>query len=183
MKMFQFLNLSMPKVSFVSFKILMVLLVVTISFTSCNDDDDDDTEPAMTTKTIADIVVEGNDFSSLEAALIKADLVTVFQGSTEYTVFAPTNAAFEAFLTANNLTLETVPVPLLTSVLQQHVVAGEVKSSALSDGQIVPTLNADVFLNVGISAGSVMINNATVTQADVDASNGVIHVVNQVILP
>lgn len=179
MKVAQFLNFA-QKPSFFSFKILMVLLVCAISFTSCSDDDDEDTEP-VATQNIAEIVIAGDNFSSLEAALIKANLVSVFQGSTEYTVFAPTNAAFEAFLSANNLTLETVSVEDLTSILQKHVVVGEAKSTALSNGQVIPTLNATTSLTVGISGGTVTVNNATVTQADVDATNGVVHVINAVI--
>ncbi len=156
----------------------MVLLICAVSFTSCNDDDD--TTP-VATQNIAEIVIAGNDFSSLEAALIKADLVSVFQGNTEYTVFAPTNAAFETFLAANNVTLETVPVDLLTSVLLKHVVAGEAKSTALSNGQVIATLNPTTSLTVGISGTTVTVNNATVTQADVDATNGVVHVIDAVI--
>jgi transforming growth factor-beta-induced protein len=179
MKVSQFLNFA-QKPSFLSFKVLMVLLVCAVSFTSCNNDEDDDPDPVVE-QNIAEIVVAGDDFSSLEAALIKAGLVETFQGSAEYTVFAPTNAAFETFLTGAGLTLETVPVDVLTNVLLAHVVAGEAESTDLSDGQVIPTLNPDVSLTVGISGGTVTVNNATVTTADVDASNGVVHVINAVI--
>lgn len=179
MKVNQFLNFA-QKPAFLSFKVLMALLVLTVALSSCKKDDDEDTTPE---KNIAQLVIDTDNLSSLEAALIKADLVATFQGSTEYTVFAPTNAAFEAFLTANSLTLETVPVDILKNVLLQHVVKGEAKSTALSNGQVLQTLNSEVSLTVGITGGTVTINNATVTQADVDASNGVVHIVNQVILP
>ena len=158
-----------------------MLLAFTTIFASCKEDEEEVKAPS---KNIAQLVIDTDNLSSLEAALIKADLVSVFQGhqgTTQYTVFAPTNAAFTAFLTANNLTLETVPVPLLTAVLLRHVVAGEAKSTALSNGQVIPTLNPAASLTVNISGTTIKVNNATVTQANVDATNGVVHIIDQVI--
>ncbi len=179
MKLTQFSNFA-QKVSFSSFRILLVLLVCALSFSACNDDDDDKDDDMTPEKNIAQLVMDTDNLSSLEAALEKAGLVSTFQGSTEYTVFAPTNAAFETFLSSAGYTLESVPTDLLTTVLQRHVVAGEVKSSALSNGQMVNTIGSDT-LTVNITGSTVKINNATVTQADVDASNGVVHIVDQVI--
>ena len=78
------------------------------------------------------------------------------------------------------VTLETVPTDQLAIVLRRHVIAGEVKSSALTNGQMVNTIGSDS-LTINISGSTVMINNATVTQADVDASNGVVHIIDEVI--
>lgn len=178
MKVSQFLNFA-QKPSFSSFRLLLVLLVCAVAFTSCKDDEDEGTTPE---KNITQIVIDDPNFSSLEAALIQADLVSVFQGNTEYTVFAPTNAAFDALLSALGVTLADVSKEQLTAILTYHVVAGEAKSSSLSNGQSLTTLNTGT-LAVSINGGTVKINNATVTQADVDASNGVIHVIDQVLVP
>ena len=133
-----------------------------------------------TEKNIAQLVMDTDNLSSLEQALIKTNLVSTFEGSTEYTVFAPTNEAFEDFLNGAGVTLETVPTDQLAIVLRRHVIAGEVKSSALTNGQMVNTIGSDS-LTINISGSTVMINNATVTQADVDASNGVVHIIDEVI--
>ncbi len=176
MKVTSFLYFA-QKPFFISLKIAIVLFAFAVIFTSCKDDDDDDKTPE---KNIAQLVIDTDNLSSLEAALIKANLVSVFQGTTEYTVFAPTNAAFEAFLTGAGLTLETVPVDVLTTVLQRHVVAGDFESSELSNGQILRSINSDT-LTVSITGATVKINNATVTQANIDASNGEVHIIDQVI--
>ncbi len=182
MKVSQFLGFAKKPFS-ISFKLAMVLFILAATFTSC-DSDKEDPIPVEELKSIAAIVVENDDFSSLEAALIKTGLLSNFQIPTQYTVFAPTNAAFEAFLTVRGLTLETVSTSDLTAILLGHVVAGENKSASLSNGKTLIANNAS-FLNVRVTNVDektvISVNNATITTADVDASNGVIHVVNSVI--
>jgi transforming growth factor-beta-induced protein len=132
--------------------------------------------------TLTDIVIDMDDFSTLEAALVKASLASTFAGSDEYTVFAPDNAAFTAAGTAAaNLMMDGMESEL-SAVLQYHVVAGKVMAADLSDGQMIETLNG-AELMVEIDNGTVMIDGATVTMADVEASNGVIHRIDAVLMP
>lgn len=100
-----------------------------------------------------------------------------------FTVFAPTDAAFAALPEG---TVESLLAPeskdQLTSVLTYHVVAGNVMAADLSDGQVVETLNGQE-ITVFITDGKVMINNASVSAADLSGSNGVIHVIDGVLMP
>ena len=128
-----------------------------------------------------------SDLSVLVDALTRANLVTTLQGDGPFTVFAPTNDAFTAFLAANNFSsLDDVPVELLTDVLLNHVVSGNNLSTGLSTGYIsslstagAEDRNLSLFINVGTT---IQINGvATVSQPDVSADNGVVHLVNNVI--
>ncbi|MFI0431690.1 MAG: fasciclin domain-containing protein [Candidatus Nanopelagicales bacterium] len=119
--------------------------------------------------------------TTLVTALDAAGLVTALQAPGPFTVFAPTDDAFAA-LPAGVLDKLVQPAnkDALTKILTYHVVNGEYPSSAVKDGQ-VPTLEGQ---NLTIStANGVTVNGATVTTADVEASNGVIHLINQVLLP
>jgi uncharacterized surface protein with fasciclin (FAS1) repeats len=100
------------------------------------------------------------------------------------TVFAPTDAAFAAKLAELGLTAEQVlsNTELLTSILLYHVVDGAVPSSALTDGQMVTTLNT-AQVAISIEGDTVMVNDATVVTPDVPACNGVIHVIDAVLMP
>ncbi|MFB9272023.1 fasciclin domain-containing protein, partial [Lutibacter litoralis] len=115
----------------------ILTLMLSIGLTSCNDDDDDIVKiPEI--KTIADFVVANSDnYSSLLAALQKANLVETLSGDTMYTVFAPNNDAFAAFLTSAGFdSLDDVPVDVLTQILLNHVVAGNVQSGDLATGYV-----------------------------------------------
>jgi uncharacterized surface protein with fasciclin (FAS1) repeats len=164
--------------------IIMALVMSFLSFTSCSDDDNNVVAPS---NTIADFVAANNDYSSLLAALERADLTGVLAGTTEYTVFAPNNAAFDAFLQDKGFaTLNDVPVDVLTQVLLNHVVSGTNNSGSLSTGYIQTLAteattenNINMFVN---TADGVVLNGAvTVTTPDVPVDNGVIHAVNAVI--
>jgi len=137
--------------------------------------------PAETT--VVDIIVESELHTILEAAVIAADLVTTLSGEGPFTVFAPTDAAFEALMAALGVSVEDLlEYPELTNVLLGHVVAGQALASDLSDGQQITTLlDADVV--VSITADGVFINQAQVIVADVTAGNGVVHVIDAVLLP
>jgi transforming growth factor-beta-induced protein len=164
-----------------------LLLAVLITVSSCNKDEDPVTPVA--TPSIVDIATGNNDFSILVEALTKADLVTALQGDGPFTVFAPTNAAFEALFTALNVNgIEDLSAEALKPILLYHVVGVEAKSSMLSTGYF-ETLNTNapdaknVSLLVEVNSG-VMLNGSTkVTAADIDASNGVVHVIDKVLLP
>lgn len=175
---------------FKSFAIVALIL----SITACSDDDNSNGGQGSV-KTIATIASETPDLSILVQALDKAGLVPTFNGAGDFTVFAPTNAAFEAFLTANGFSsLDEVPVPLLTEVLKNHVLAEGLKSTelttnyfkTLAKGSASATNNLSMFIN--LSSG-VVINggpnnggaNVVLSMANIEASNGVIHVVDHVI--
>ena len=129
---------------------------------------------------IVDTAVEAGTFTTLAAALEAAGLVETLKGEGPFTVFAPTDEAFAALPegTVEGLLADT---EALTAILTYHVVPGKVMSGDLSDGMTAATVNgADVTIGVG---DSVTVNDATVTTADIEASNGVIHVIDAVILP
>jgi uncharacterized surface protein with fasciclin (FAS1) repeats len=134
-------------------------------------------------KTVVDVAVGSPDHTTLVAAVTAAGLVETLKGAGPFTVFAPTNAAFKALPAG---TVEGLLKPeskaALTGILTFHVVAGNVKAADLKDGQKVKTLNGGE-LTVSIKEGKVKINGANVTAADLMASNGVIHVIDAVLLP
>ena len=134
-------------------------------------------------KTVVDIAVGSPDHTTLVAAVTAAGLVETLSGTGPFTIFAPTNAAFAALPagTVENL-LKPENKEMLTGILTYHVVAGNVMAADLTDGQIVKTLNGQD-LKVSIKDGKVMINGANVTAADLAGSNGVIHVVDSVLMP
>jgi uncharacterized surface protein with fasciclin (FAS1) repeats len=164
---------------------LLVMAVVFIA--SCSDDDGDNPIIDSSDPDIVDLAVATDDLSNLVAALQRAELVTALQADGPFTVFAPTNAAFEAFLTANNFaTLEDVPVDVLTQVLLNHVVEGEFLSSNLSTSYVSSLSTAgpggaNLSLYIDTS-NSVTINGISdVVTPDVEADNGVVHIVDAVI--
>ncbi|MGH1383975.1 fasciclin domain-containing protein [Kordia sp.] len=164
--------------------IIMAFVLSLFTLTSCSDDDNNVVAPS---NTIADFVAANADFSSLGAALDRAGLTSVLAGTTDYTVFAPNNAAFDAFLTANDFaSLEAVPVDVLTQVLLNHVVSGVNTSSDLTTGYIKTlaieaTTESTLSMYVNTSSGVVLNGASTVITANVSVDNGVIHAVNTVI--
>lgn len=132
---------------------------------------------------IVDIAVGSPDHTTLVAALNAAGLVETLKGAGPFTVFAPTNAAFNA-LPAGTVDGLLVPEKKadLTKILTYHVVAGSVKAADLTDGQKVKTLQGEE-LTVAIKDGKVSINGANVTAADLAGTNGVIHVIDAVLMP
>ncbi|CAN5517868.1 hypothetical protein BH23BAC1_BH23BAC1_15170 [soil metagenome] len=130
--------------------------------------------------TIIDVAVSNPDFSILVAALQKAGLVEALEGEGPYTVFAPTNAAFEA---AGITSLDDLTAEQLTPILLYHVLGSRKEAADLESGAEA-TLNEDADLYVSVTDGGVYINgNTIVTTADVQGSNGVIHVIDMVLLP
>ena len=131
--------------------------------------------------TVVDIIVGSEDHNTLETAVIAAGLVDALSGEGPFTVFAPTDAAFDA-LPEGTLDAVLADMDLLTSILTHHVASGSVMSTDLSDGMMVTTLNGTE-LTVSINDNGVMIDNAMVTVADIMADNGVVHVINAVLIP
>ncbi|MCS6835722.1 MAG: ABC transporter substrate-binding protein [Anaerolineae bacterium] len=133
---------------------------------------------------IVEIAVSTPGFSTLVAAVQAAGLVETLSGEGPFTVFAPTDEAFAAALSALGLTAEQVlaDTETLTAILTYHVIPGKVMSSDLKDGMTATTVNgADVTFSV--SPDGAKINDANIIMADIEASNGVIHVIDAVILP
>jgi uncharacterized surface protein with fasciclin (FAS1) repeats len=131
---------------------------------------------------IVDTAVAAGSFTELARALTSAELVDDLKGAGPFTVFAPTDAAFAAFETANPGVLAGLSPAELVEILTYHVVAGAaVESGDLKDGQVVTTLSGSPALID--TTGGVKINDANVTTADIAASNGVIHVIDEIILP
>lgn len=165
-------------------KKLLLLLFLSLStglfFTACNDDDDN------SPKSVVDLAQSNADLSILVDALVRADLVTTLDGPGPFTVLAPTNAAFTTLL--SNLgfnSLNDVPVDVLRNILLNHVISGDVRSGALTTGY-VSTLakgpnDSPISLYVDVTSGVKFNGTATVTTADVVGTNGVVHIIDQVI--
>jgi len=129
-----------------------------------------------------DIIVNSPDHETLEAAVIAADLVGTLSGPGPFTVFAPTDAAFAALPAGTVDALLADPSGELTEILLYHVLGAQVLSTDLSDGQVATTINGKDIV-VTIENGEVFINNAKVTVVDLPADNGVVHVIDAVLLP
>lgn len=131
---------------------------------------------------IVEVASDTDNLSTLVTAVKAAGLVETLSGDGPFTVFAPTNEAFEALPDG---TLESLLEPenkdMLVDILTYHVVAGEVMSGDLSDGLMAETVQGSQ-ITISIADG-VSVNDASVIAADVEANNGVVHVIDSVILP
>lgn len=160
---------------FILSMLLPVLLVGTLSFVSKADDS------KKASKDIVDTAIEAGNFKTLAAALTKADLIETLKGEGPFTVFAPTDDAF-AKLPEGTVESLLRDKDALTNVLLYHVVSGKVMAK-----DVVNLISAETIqgssVNIKVVDGKVMINNAQVTIADLETSNGVIHVIDTVILP
>lgn len=156
-----------------------LLLPLAIAIAAC---DDDEPMPTMVEEpgTIVEVAQDAG-FGTLLAALDAAGLTGTLEVDGPFTVFAPTDEAFAAIApeVLNNLLADT---ELLTAVLTYHVVPGAFGSSDVVGLSSAPTLNGKP-LSITVEEGSVKVDNATVTATDVSASNGIIHVIDQVLLP
>jgi uncharacterized surface protein with fasciclin (FAS1) repeats len=132
---------------------------------------------------IVETAVANGSFNTLVAAVTAAELVETLSGAGPFTVFAPVDDAFAALPAG---TVESLILPenkaQLVGILTYHVVAGKVMSGDLSDGMVAATVNGGN-ITIHIKDGKVLINDAEVVIADVETDNGVIHVINKVILP
>lgn len=167
-------------------KIMLVAFIAILS-ASCSDDDSSETS---VDNSITGIASRNANLSILVQALTKAKLAGTLQGAGPFTVFAPTNEAFNAFLDANGFdSLDDVPEATLKQILLNHVVNGKVLSSQLTTGYVktlatygTTTSNISMFINTSTAEGTKLFNGvANVATANVEASNGVVHVVDAVI--
>lgn len=170
---------------------ILLMLFLSIAISSCSDDDE--TTIPVVGNSITDIASRNSDFSILVSALDRAGLVTTLDGQGPFTVFAPTNAAFSAFLSDNGYNyIDEVPVAALKEILLNHVVSGAVTSSQLATGYVKTLAKGSasasntlsMFINTSsgvVLNGGVDNSGASVTTADILADNGVIHVINGVL--
>lgn len=173
-----------------SYYFVAFLAVVVFLFAATSCDDDDSTTPQQT---VLDIAVGNENFDVLEAAAVKAGtaVTNVLSGSTQITVFAPTDAAFVSYLGVTNEAAAITAVNGLSSsaaadLLTFHVIAGsKIKASDIADGTTEVTTARATNNKAFVTKAStgVSINNARVSTADVDASNGVIHIIDAVLTP
>lgn len=133
---------------------------------------------------IVDTAAKVKDFSTLVAAVKAAGLVDALKGEGPFTVFAPTNAAFEKLPegTVAEL-LKPENKEKLTNILLYHVVPGKVMAADVVKVTSAPTLLKDKKVTVKVEDGKVFIDNAQVTKTDIEVGNGVIHIIDSVILP
>jgi transforming growth factor-beta-induced protein len=134
-------------------------------------------------ETVVDVAID-NGFTTLTTAVVTAELLPALMNPLgTFTVFAPTNAAFDAAAIALGTDLAGIlALPNLADILLYHVVGTEALSTSLSDGQLINTLEGNA-VEVNLVGADVFINQAQVTLADVEAQNGVVHVINGVLLP
>ncbi|HEY9487964.1 MAG TPA: fasciclin domain-containing protein [Chryseosolibacter sp.] len=154
-----------------------VMVTFLIMTSGCNDDDDGPTQNVIT-------LAQGNEnLSTLETAIAKfPDLVSALSGSGQVTIFAPTNAAFDNLLaTIGQSSLDDIPDDVLHDILEYHVLSGTTLSGQLTSGEITTVGGEEI--SVGVSSGVLLNGTSTVTTADVRAKNGVVHIVDEVLVP
>ena len=164
---------------------LVAVFALVVAACSSSTDDTTTTEATESTS-VLDLAIEAGQFSTLIAAVDAAGLTDTLDGEGPFTVLAPTDAAFAAAFEALGITPEELlaDTDTLTQILLYHVIGQEADSQLVAtlDGQSVETLNGQS-VDISVVNGSVMINTATVVSADLMADNGIVHVINEVLLP
>lgn len=160
--------------------LLLLCALLVVGLVGCSDDDDDDGMGPGSNMNIVELAQSNDDLSILVDAIVDAGLQGTLESDGPFTVFAPSNAAF------NNLpdgTLASLSQEQLIDVLTFHVYEGEILSSDLESAQDVETLQGEELL-VTSEGGTVTVNgNSVVTTADIEGTNGVVHIVDNVLLP
>jgi len=159
--------------SLIPFAVVILALVAIVGFAA--------TMPGSTTGNIVQVAVGAGSFGTLVTAVQEAGLVDALSGEGPLTVFAPTDDAF-AKLPAGTVESLLDDKPALTNVLTYHVVPGKLMASDVASMSSITTLQGQD-LKVSMMDGEVYINNAKVVSADVAADNGVIHVIDSVLIP
>jgi transforming growth factor-beta-induced protein len=140
-------------------------------------------DAVLTPPTVVDIAINDPLFTSLVAAVVKAELVTTIKETKNITVFAPVNQAFTDINFDLNATTKAQLIPILTA----HVLGSQVRANQILNGQKVTSLNPAVELTFNTSSGVKLsggkTTDASVVNADLQATNGVVHVINKVIVP
>ncbi len=166
---------------------VVAVLGIAIGIAACgatNGKESMSSDKSMAKADIVDTAVSAKQFNTLVTAVQAAGLVETLKSEGPFTVFAPTDDAFAALPDG---TVESLLKPenkdKLVAILTYHVVSGKVMSADIAGKELVVASVQGSSLDVNAKGGSVMINNATVIGADVEASNGVIHVIDTVLLP
>ncbi|MDG2052870.1 MAG: fasciclin domain-containing protein [Flavobacteriaceae bacterium] len=168
-------------------KKISIAMVLFLTFAACSDDDNNEIIP--TQQNIVELAIATPELSSLVAALTAADLVDALNADGPFTVFAPTNEAFATFLSDYDFaTLDDVPVEVLQQVLLYHVVASEIASSDLTNpGNTTAMTLQGADLTVTMPEATITdatgITDIRITAVDIEASNGVVHLIDKVMLP
>ena len=169
--------------------VTIAALVATAGFAlvACGEEETTTTTAAPTTTTMAlkdivDTAVAAGSFKTLASLLTAAELVDTLKGPGPFTVFAPTDDAFAKVPQETLDALGADPKGALTKVLTYHVVSGKVMAADVTDGLEAKTVQGAT-VKFTVKDGSVMINDAKIIQTDIVTSNGVIHVIDAVILP
>lgn len=176
-----------------TFPPIACLVVLALGLAACGDDDDDATTNGATTseqttgaatpprENVVQVAQGNTNLSTLVEALTVAELAKTLEGPGPYTVFAPTNEAFEALGDELDEMLEPENRDGLIEVLTYHVVPGELTGADLKDGEQLETIEGDS-LDVSVEGETVAVNSAEVTD-EVNATNGVVHVIDEVLTP
>lgn len=182
------------------FKIFFALLFIS-SFIACNNTEENAAAPASaeqpaaqaggqeavkddeSAKDVVKVAVSSKDHTTLVAALKQADLVTSLANAGPFTVFAPTNAAFDKLPagTVDGLMKDDKKEDL-RNILQYHVTVSAMKAESFTDGQKLGMVNGDD-VTISVKDGKVLLNNSATIVASIPASNGMIHVIDAVLLP
>jgi len=168
--------------------ILAALMLVAVPFVlaACGEEEEEATPAPATSAPVAEDIVDtavaAGSFTTLTAAIEAAELVDTLKGDGPFTVFAPTDDAFAALPEGTVDTLLADPKGDLTQILTYHVVPGKVMSTDITDGMTATTVQGED-ITFTIKDGSVYVNDAMVVTADIETSNGVIHVINAVLIP
>ncbi|KAA3639376.1 MAG: fasciclin domain-containing protein [Bacteroidetes bacterium] len=171
-----------------NFLFLALLAVSFLTFTSCEDEGDDPI-PTPEPKDIVETAMATDDLSILVDAVVQADLVATLQSDGPFTVFAPTNDAFQALLDSNPdwNSLADIDNETLANVLKFHVIAADVKSTDLTDSYVT-TLGSgpndeQIVLQIDVTGGVKFNGSAVPTTVDVETTNGTVHIIDEVMLP
>lgn len=163
----------------------LVALMGLFILTGC-EEKEDEMKP-VSDMSIAEYASSDNNFSILVSALVKADLAGVLSGTGNFTVFAPTNEAFNALFSELGISgIDDLSKETLTPILLYHVLGTEAKSSMITTGYyntLSPAQGSYLSLKADVASGVMLNRNTNVTKADVDVKNGVIHVIDRVLLP
>ncbi len=163
-------------------KLIFGLLAFSLVVFSCDDNDDDGM--MQSDKNITTLVAENSNLSLLRAAVVRAGLANTLSASGTMTVFAPTNEAFAAAGLGTEAAINAVPVETLKGILMYHVLSQKYAAANIPNGTTELTTASSAKAYVTKNTRGVYVNgNAMVTTADVMASNGVVHVINKVLMP
>jgi uncharacterized surface protein with fasciclin (FAS1) repeats len=161
---------------------MLALVPAMMALGACSDDDEP-TAPALpnVVEVAQAVNAETGEFSTLIAAVVRAGLVDELSADGQRTVFAPTDAAF-AEIGLNEDNIDTVPVDDLTGILLYHVAGGRLTAAqVLAEDEL--TMASGGTTTISVSGGAAFINEAEIVTTDVEASNGIIHVIDAVLLP